>query len=226
MKPIVYIPVFPGTNCHHEALYAFSRVGADARLILLNQLIKGTVRLDECDILNFAGGFSFGDDIAAGRIAAWIMQKSFPDQLENIKKKKILVLGQCNGFQIETEAGFLPGVLDFNLSARFEHWAKTRVIIHHDPKMNCPWTRGLDGLEIIMPSANCQGFPILDTNGHYAVMATYGNYKGQAEYPISPNGSAIAGICNEHIAGLMPHPERAGKAGLAIFEAGVNAVKG
>ncbi|MFA5021149.1 MAG: phosphoribosylformylglycinamidine synthase subunit PurQ [Patescibacteria group bacterium] len=230
---------FYGTNCHEETMHALSRVGALPDLVLLSQLIDGSKRLFECDILVIPGGFSFGDDQAAGRIAAIDLTYRLRDQLVEVVARRIPIICICNGFQIVVEMGLLPGdgeigkptaVLDHNLTARFEHWAEVSVFLHEPPGVNCVWTKGLDGLEIKMPAAHGQG-RLVPFNGLEScnVIATYGPGAGDSTYigdgGFSPNGSAIAGIGTDVIAGFMPHPERAGEAGLAIFEAGVNSVR-
>jgi phosphoribosylformylglycinamidine synthase len=200
--------------------------------------MDGTCRLDDCDILALAGGFAFGDDHAAGRVMAIDLTRRFGDQLRRVVEKHIPVIGICNGFQAQMETGLLPGdgeigqptaVLDHNVTARFEHWRFTPVVLHDPVDVGCVWTKGLDGAKIRLPSAHGQGFPVLP-NGpdSYHVMATYGAYEGDSTYigvgGSSPNGSKIAGLCTKYCAGLMPHPERS-EDGLVIFEAGVNSVR-
>lgn len=234
-KVIASVPWFPGTNCHKETMFALERVGAEPKLVLLNELIAGKYQLDECDLMVLVGGFSFGDYIAAGRIAANDLVVRFSDQMSRLIEKQIPILGICNGFQTLVEMGLLPGdgelgrptaALDHNVSARFEHWGNIRVVLHEPEGVDCVWTKGLDGTTITMPVAHGQGRPVLPNGpGSYNVMATYGTYEGVAEYPTSPNGSLIAGLCTDTIVGLMPHPERADEVGLAIFDAGVKSVR-
>ncbi|MEK7073469.1 MAG: phosphoribosylformylglycinamidine synthase subunit PurQ [Patescibacteria group bacterium] len=239
-KPTVCVLWFPGTNCHQEMKRAFEMAGANVQIVLLQEIINGRRTLTDCDIIGFPGGFSFGDHFGSGRVAAFDLVSRFADQLRAAREKHVLMLGVCNGFQILVAAGLLPGdgeigtptaLLDANLSARFEHWSETKVVLR-DPG-NSLWTRGLDGREVIMPVAHAEGRLVGPTPERWRVMATYGTPEGTADYPASPNGSPIAGICDAsgEVCGLMPHPERrinalhGGDGGLAIFEAGVNAVR-
>ncbi len=239
-KPIVFVLWFPGTNCHKEMARAFERVGATATIVLIKELIDGRRTLTDCDILAFPGGFSFGDHFGSGRVAAFDLVRRFGDQLAAAREKRIPMLGVCNGFQILVAAGLLPGdgpigeptaLLDVNISGRFEHWSETRVVLR-DPG-DCLWTRGLDGLTVTMPVAHGEGRLVGPQPERWRVMATYGTAEGTADYPTSPNGSPIAGICDKtgEVCGLMPHPERridvlhGGEGGLAIFGNGVSAVR-
>ncbi|MBI2459384.1 MAG: phosphoribosylformylglycinamidine synthase subunit PurQ [Parcubacteria group bacterium] len=121
-------------------------------------------------------------------------------------------------------------LMDLNESVKFEHWQNTKVVIHHNS--DCPWTKGLDGVEMLLPVAHGEGRP-LSLNGQaiYNIAATYGTYEGKTKYPVSPNGSHIAGVSNGLILGMMPHPERrvekrqGGADGLIIFKNGIKAVK-
>jgi phosphoribosylformylglycinamidine synthase subunit PurQ / glutaminase len=232
-KIIASVLWFPGTNCHKETMRALKRVGAIPQLITIQELIDGMRRLDECDLLFNPGGFSNGDDLGAGRIAANDLVKRFGGQLLQVIAKRIPIGGVCNGMQVLVETGLLGGELgkpqiamDFNTSARFEHWSKTKITLH-ETKSGCVWTKGLEGFCFEVPVAHGQGRPFFPQGlGNCEVMATYGDDpSGSDQYPISPNGSHIAGLGTELIMGMMPHPERAGEAGLAIFEAGVNSVK-
>lgn len=239
-KPTVCVLWFPGTNCHHEMKRAFEMAGASVQIVLLQELIDGRRKLTDYAINGFPGGFSFGDHFGSGRVAAFDLVRRFGDQLRAAREKHVLMLGVCNGFQIEVAAGLLPGdgpigtptaLLDANISANFEHWSETTVVLH-DPG-NCVWTHELDGREVVMPVAHAEGRLVGPHPERWRIMATYGTSEGTADYPTSPNGSSIAGICDPtgEVCGLMPHPERridalhGGDGGLAIFQAGVNAVR-
>ena len=241
MKPHASVLWFPGTNCHREMMRAFEVAGARTTLVLLNSLLEGKRRLTESDLIGIPGGFSFGDHFGAGRVAAYDLTQRLLDQLLELKSRRVPILGICNGFQILVAAGLLPGdgpvgtptaVMDFNQTARFEHWYTTKVFLHQPARASCVWTDGLDGVLVRMPSAHGEGRPYSSTPLS-RVIGTYGSYEGNEEYPDSPNGSAIAGICDPSgaIAGFMPHPERridelrGGSDGNRIFYAGVRAVQ-
>jgi len=237
MKPIANILWWPGTNCHHETMYAFELVGAKPHLSLINRLISGKENLYECDILFFPGGFSRGDHIRAAAIPAIEMQYRLGDQLQRVIERGIPIGGSCNGFQImaclglfNNEIGNPKVLLDMNKSATFEHWWKIAVYLHHHP--GCPWTDGLDGMRIVMPSAHGEGL-VVGAPGEqiWKVAATYGSPEGVTDYPKSPNGGKVAGICYRNYFAAMPHFERAlfdqgGKPhGLLVFEAAVRSVR-
>jgi phosphoribosylformylglycinamidine (FGAM) synthase-like amidotransferase family enzyme len=237
MKPWVNILWVPGTNCHHETAHAFKLAGGDPHIILLNRVIAGKERLSNCDLFCLPGGFGNGDHIRAGFIKAIDLVYRFNDQMLEIVEKKIPAIGICNGMQDLASAGLLNGdlgnpaiLMDMNESTRFEHWQNLPVVFHSSP--GCPWTEGLDNEEMLLPGAHGEGSPvILNNKAEWHIAATYGSYEGETKYPISPNGSRIAGISYGVIFGLMPHPERrvekrqGGTDGLRIFQNGINAVK-
>jgi phosphoribosylformylglycinamidine synthase len=241
MKPRVNLLYVPGTNCHHETIFAFKLVGGDPKLVLLNRVLSGKERLDKCDLFCLSGGFGWGDHIRAGWVEALDLVHRLRDQLTSMLEKQIPMLGICNGFQVLAATGLLDGklgqpflLLDQNTSARFEHWKGIKIIIHHQP--GCIWTEGLDGIEMTLPVAHAEGRPVflrdIDEHHQWSIAATYGTDDGVDIYPVSPNGSKIAAISNEVIMGLMPHPERrvdkgrhGGDEGLLIFQNGVKAVK-
>jgi phosphoribosylformylglycinamidine (FGAM) synthase-like amidotransferase family enzyme len=104
-KPKALIVRAPGTNCDIETAYAFELAGAQAVRVHVNQLIEKPTLADSFQILCFPGGFSYGDDIAAGRIAAVQWQTKLADVLSVFQTQDRLVLGICNGFQIMMRLG-------------------------------------------------------------------------------------------------------------------------
>ena len=240
-RPKVLVLYAPGNNCHHELLDAFHAAGADPELCLLTaDLLKGRRRLTEADILAIPGGFSFGDHIAAGRIFAIDLIHRLKDQLQEVREKRIPMIGICNGFQILVNTGLLPGtgdvgladaLVDRNGSAVFEsRWVDCWV-----QDTACVWTEGLAGEKMRIPVAHGEGRVRLPENfDDSRTVFRYGEPDGTDHYPENPNGSpgGIAGICDSDgiILGLMPHPERAiypwlgSDDGIKIFETGVRAV--
>ncbi len=237
-KPRALIPLFRGTNCHDESAYAFQKAGARPMIRTIADLLKRPKSFCETDLIALVGGFSEGDHFGSGRLAALELCLRFQDQLLEALERKIPIIGICNGFQKLAAMGLLPGtgglgnptaILDFNTSGRFEHRHSVRLVLHDAG--GCVWTNGLDGMEIEVPVGHGEGRPKFQEE--VLVTATYGTFEGDASLAASPNGSAIAGICDPTrlIMGMMPHPERrveevhGGTDGLLIFQAGVNAVR-
>jgi phosphoribosylformylglycinamidine synthase len=227
----------PGTNCHEETAAAIELAGGNAELVLLKDLIGGETRLDDYHAAVVPGGFSYGDHLGAGRIFATMLVARLRDQLVRFLDAKKPLLGICNGYQVLTEAGILPGrtpgqrtmALIENQSARFED-RKVRMIVSTQA---CAWTEGLAGQVLEMPSAHGEGRPLLcasDSSSATRAVFYYGDENGRPtmDYPSNPNGSpgAVAGITDESglVLGLMPHPERASlpgqysQDGLKIFQ--------
>ncbi|MFN9851809.1 MAG: phosphoribosylformylglycinamidine synthase subunit PurQ, partial [Planctomycetota bacterium] len=127
-KPRVLIVRAPGTNCDVETEYAFELAGAETQRLHVNQIIDHPRLAERFQILCFPGGFSYGDDIAAGRIAAVQWQTRLSDTLAQFRSEDRLVLGICNGFQIMMRLGIFfdedidqtPATLTWNRQARFE----------------------------------------------------------------------------------------------------------
>jgi len=219
-----------GTNCEMESLLAFSRLGAEAEYVHINEVERGRKHLEDYQILFFPGGFSAGDYVRAGAIFAARIKASFMRDLVKFVDEGKLIIGVCNGFQILTELGLLPAVdgavsdepqaaLTTNDSTKFEcRW----VYVRNEDRGKCVFLRRYGEGEIIpLPVAHAEGkFVVRDENtlnkmieeGQIAFryVAPDG---GKATYPWNPNGSVhdIAGICNPqgNVLGLMPHPERA-----------------
>jgi phosphoribosylformylglycinamidine synthase len=227
----------PGTNCHEETAAAIELAGGAAELVLLKDLMGGECRLDDYQAAVVPGGFSYGDHLGAGRIFATMLVARLRDQLVRFLDAKKPLLGICNGYQVLTEAGILPGrtpgqrsmALLENQSARFED-RKVRLIVSGE---KCMWTEGLSGKVLNMPSAHGEGRPLLCASGPSSqtrAVFYYGDENGRPtmDYPSNPNGShdAVAGVTDESglVLGLMPHPERASlpaqysQDGLRIFQ--------
>jgi len=214
-----------GTNCDKETAFAFQTSGARTELVHINELTSGRKKLKEYQILALPGGFTYGDDIASGKILANELKFKIETQLQKFVKDGKLIIGICNGFQILVKAGLLPNLsgdlqtiestLTLNDSNKFEdRWVHLRPV-----RSNCLWTKGMDEL-ISLPIAHGEGkFIPKDEEVLSAirqkelVVFEYVDKDGALRgYPCNPNGSVenIAGICDPtgRVFGLMPHPER------------------
>ncbi len=233
MKPRVIVLRTAGTNCDKETAFAFELAGADAELVHVNRLSKGEKKLESYQILAIPGGFTYGDDIASGKILANELKFRMEEALQRFIKDGKLILGICNGFQILVKAGLLPNLsgdfqtieatLTLNDSNKFEdRWVYLKNRQTGKPanwQTKCVWTRGIDKI-IQLPVAHGEGkfIPrnrkVLERlKKEELVVFEYVDEKGKTGgYPHNPNGSTenIAGICDGtgRIFGLMPHPER------------------
>ncbi|MFA5059579.1 MAG: phosphoribosylformylglycinamidine synthase I [Candidatus Omnitrophota bacterium] len=211
-----------GTNCDQETGFAFKSVGADVEFVHINKLSSGDRSLNDYHILALPGGFSYGDDIAAGRIFANELRLKLGDDLRRFISDGKLIIGICNGFQILVKAGLLPGESNFkqtatlmlNTSAKFEdRWVCLK------PEGKSVWTKGMNGV-IELPVAHGEGKFIVQNDSllktlkkNHQIIFRYCDESGKKpKYPQNPNGSLedIAGITDitGRILGLMPHPER------------------
>lgn len=221
-KPRVCILFTDGINCDGETATAFALAGGKPERVLVNQLRSGAKRLADYEILAIPGGFSYGDDIASGKILATELISLLRDQLEAFVAARKPVIGICNGFQVLVKTGLLPfgsignqrATLTNNASGHFEcRWVDLAV-----PDNNpCVWTNGLHHRTISLMVAHGEGkflAPYEFTLGPLVTLY-YMSPEGRADsddYPYNPNGSplGIAGVCNAagNVLGLMPHPER------------------
>ena len=209
----------PGTNRDYDAVFAFEKAGAAVVLAHVNQLIRGECNLFDYQIFVVPGGFSYGDDIASGRVLANELKLKFGEDMPRFIDDGRLVLGICNGFQVLVKSGILPRVkkgetprvtLTNNDSGRFEcRWVHLGV----NRKSPCVFTKGMESMYI--PVAHGEGKFTGDlkaiTVKNIAVYYTDEQGDRGAGYPANPNGSEqnIAGICDDsgRVFGLMPHPE-------------------
>ena len=128
MKPKALVLRAPGTNCDQETAHAFQLAGGDAEFMHINQSIENPAATREYQILCVPGGFSFGDDIGAGRILASKFTSRLKDTIEEFRAAEKLVLGICNGFQVLIKTGFLvpsdehglPVTLTWNHNGRYD----------------------------------------------------------------------------------------------------------
>jgi phosphoribosylformylglycinamidine synthase len=199
MAPRVGVVLFPGTNCEYDALHAVERLGGTAELVW-----HGTASVSGYDALVLPGGFAHGDYLRPGAIARF---SPVMDAVAAFAADGGPVVGICNGFQVLTEAGLLPGALQKNRGLRFV-CATTVVRVERD---DTALTTGVPvGTELAIPINHFEGNYTCDA-------ATLAELRAEdrivLRYVDNPNGSVddIAGVCNagRNVVGLMPHPERA-----------------
>ena len=214
-KPRCLIVRTAGTNCDMELAHAFELAGASTQKLHINELIADPSVIASFDLIGFPGGFSYGDDIAAGRILANRLRHKLMDQLLAAADRGVPMIGICNGFQVMTKLGLLPdphagtqtATLADNNSGRFTaRWGKMTV----PADTVCVWTKGLSELDL--PIAHAEGRFVPQSDEDLARWQENGQIALQYHADDNPNGSTanIAGVCDPSglILGLMPHPER------------------
>ena len=220
-----------GINCEVEMAAAYKLAGANARIVHLNDILIDDHSIHDYDIINFPGGFSFGDDLASGKVLANKMRfkklqsgKTLFDEIITFIENGNFVLGICNGFQMLVKMGLLPNVngnfqqeatLTHNDSAKFENrWIHCKT----NPKSNTPFLNDINQIEF--PVRHGEGKLIIKNEQLKMEIIqqslnclTYTNAEGEPSniYPLNPNGSDLncAGLTDPtgQIFGLMPHPE-------------------
>ncbi len=224
-RPKVMVLRCAGINCNDETAYAFELAGAQAEQVHLNQLLESPGKLDDFGALAIPGGFSYGDDVAAGKILATELTMVVGDALRAFVDRGGLVLGICNGFQVLIKTGLLPGrlangaevqaTLYWNDSHRYEdRWVRVRT-----NGARCVFVE-TDGATLELPVAHGEGKFVTRTEDDLRALEESGQVwltyvaadGGKPVYPENPNGSMgdVAGVCDAtgRVMGLMPHPER------------------
>ena len=211
------IIVFPGSNCDYDAFYALKNIGYDVEFVW-----HQNTSLGKFDGILIPGGFSYGDYLRTGAIAKFSpIMKSI---IEESKKGKV-VIGICNGFQILTESGLLPGSLINNSKIKF----LSKEVTLNIKSSNSIFTKNIDRKKLRMPIAHKEGNYIASDE---ILKELKDKDQILFEYDDNPNGSMlnIAGITNKkrNVLGMMPHPERASdnllgsNDGRLIFESVLN----
>ena len=220
-----------GINCETEMGAAYKNAGAKVTIIHFNELMNGTYNLHNYDILNFPGGFSFGDDIASGKVMSNKVKykkmesgKTFIEEIDKFINDGKYIMGICNGFQILVQLGLLPNLnnnfepetaLITNNSNKYEdRWVYCKV----NPKVKTPFLKDIDLLQV--PVRHGEGKFVIKNDAtrqqikdKNLIALQYSDRQGNIteEYPANPNGAefSIAGLSDPtgQIFGLMPHPE-------------------
>jgi phosphoribosylformylglycinamidine synthase len=208
--------IFPGSNCDHDAYWAFKEVCGQPATLLWHD----SHDLENSDVIVVPGGFSYGDYLRTGAIARFspIMQS-----VKSFAEAGGLVIGICNGFQILCEAKMLPGILLRNKTLKYI-CKPVRVRVE---STKTRFTQGLTQGEVLeIPIGHgdgnffCDEATLSQLNRNDQVIFRYATPQGELTAEANPNGSLenIAGICNEgrNVLGMMPHPERASEGVLGM----------
>ncbi len=228
--PNVLIVRAPGTNCDQETAYAFEQAGGRTEVLHINRLLENPALFGQFQILCIPGGFSYGDDVGAGRILANQIQHHLSGHLAEFKAAEKLILGICNGFQVLLKSGILlepePGTgpaatLTWNDSGRYEdRWVRLGV-----DGAQSVFLAGVDSM--YLPIAHAEGRFVPRDDAVQGRLASAGQFAlryrplangadapldAALPFPDNPNGSVlnVAGVCDPtgRVMGLMPHPER------------------
>jgi len=223
--PKVLVITGYGINCEEETAKVFELEGGKPEIVHINDLIDGTKKLSDYQIMAFPGGFSYGDDTGSGNALANRIKNNLPDDFIKFAKEDHLIIGICNGFQMLANLGLVPALknnygkrevaLMHNTTARYEcRWVYLKNISE-----KCIWTRDIKVLHV--PIAHGEGNfyaekPVLDQiKMNDQIVFKYVRENGSPanqEFPFNPNGAMedIAAICDTsgRILGMMPHPER------------------
>lgn len=225
--PTALIITAAGINCDLELTRAFELAGCEATSLHLNELLADPSLTDTFDLIGIPGGFSYGDAIAAGRVMAQLMRQHLYGPLVRAIERGTPIVAPCNGFQILSQMGLLPGpppgepwpeqpptptiALAQNQGGRFvDRWTR----VEFPGESRCIWTRDITGDHdtLRLPNAHGEGRFVVDDPAIIDRLAAHGQIAVQFHADDNFNGSmaGIAGLCDATglVLGLMPHPER------------------
>jgi phosphoribosylformylglycinamidine synthase I len=211
-----------GTNCDLETFEALKVAGAETFLVHINELIKRKVSLEDFQICVIPGGFSYGDNVSAGKLLANLIKNYLNKDFKRFIEEGKPLIGICNGFQVLLKAGFLPfsnenkqfASLTINSSGLFiDKW----VYLRHVNRRKCILTKYSNNV-IYLPINHAEGRFVADDKiikklfEEDQIVYQYSHSDGSIDERANPNGSKynIAAICNEYgnVLGIMPHPEK------------------
>ena len=214
-QPRILILRAPGTNCDAETAYAFQQAGGSADVLHLNRLLEAPQLAAKYQVLCLPGGFSYGDDVAAGRIFANQIRHHLTDILQEFRNAGKLILGICNGFQILIKSGLLDtddahgprASLTWNDSHQFlDRWVHLEA-----DNSKCVFLSGID--QLFLPIAHAEGKFVardeqaLDNFQQAGQLVLRYSQGSEADIDFNPNGSSrdVAGICDQFRPGLWAH---------------------
>lgn len=227
-KPNAVVIMFPGTNCHVETKFALRTAGFNVVEAHVNELLDKKVKLEDFQLLAISGGFSFGDDIASGKVAANKLMFNLRDEVIEFARQN-LIIGICNGFQVLVKAGLLPAIdKKFEIQATLTyndlgHFYCNWIRLKNVNKSRCVYTKDIEFIDL--PVAHGEGkFAIKGGNegelfkklvDNDQVVFNYVLPDGEetrGKFPYNPANTLedITGVCDPsgRIFGMMPHPER------------------
>ncbi len=213
MPPKVLILRAPGTNCDLETAYAFERAGATTERLHINRLLENPRQFADFQILCLPGGFSYGDDIAAGRILGSQIQSHLGDQLQEFKAAGKLILGICNGFQILARTGNVlididpktgpEATLTLNRSGKFEdRWVQLKV-----GATKCVFLQGIQ--EMYLPVAHAEGNFVCRDEATLARLSEHGQVALRYAHLHAPVGAGATSKSSSEASATaeVPYPQ-------------------
>lgn len=237
-KPRALVLRTAGTNCDAELVRAFALAGCAVDLVHVDRLAADPTPIDRAAVIGFPGGFSYGDDIASGRILAARLRETVWGNLRDSAARGTPMIGVCNGFQVMVQLGLLPGpdggagesewgedrieptvALAENSGGRFiDRWVGVAPATDSGGA-SCIWTKALaeglasgayDETAMMLPIAHGEGRVVAKNEAVLAALEAGGRVALRYTEPVNGSEGDIAGICDAsgRIFGLMPHPER------------------
>jgi phosphoribosylformylglycinamidine synthase len=216
-KPRAIVLAGYGLNCEEETKLAFELAGGAADIVHISDLVADRRRLNKYQVMAIPGGFAFGDDTGSGKAYANKLKNNLAEELQAFIGRDTLMIGICNGFQVLTNLGVLPGALLANDSVRYsDRWVD--VAVPPAAAKQSPWLAGIK--KFSMPIAHGEGKYYADArtlarlkkNGQIGMEYSKGEICRHLDLPANPNGALenIASVTSAdgRIIGMMPHPER------------------